>query len=76
MKRNESIWHALTAGIDAKTERKKLWYVILPGIYVYAAVTLGRTRKLLERQHLILFRNENSECKIGWVSESELMERL
>jgi len=28
MKRNESIWHALTAGIDAKVERKKLWYVI------------------------------------------------
>jgi hypothetical protein len=79
MKKNESIWHRLTAGLDAKAERKKLWYLIIPCVAAIPAITLGRTRKgfwnWIGTQSLILYRNDNNECVISWVSVLEICDR-
>jgi len=79
-KKNESIWHALTAGIPVNAEKKKYYYEICPGVG-FKAVSLGRTRErwLSSREHLVLYRNnlnpQNSYCYIDWIPETLLIER-
>jgi hypothetical protein len=77
MKKNESIWHRLTAGLDAQTKKRKFWYEFLPGVCAFKAISLGRIRKmwLVGKQHLVLYRNFEDKCTISWISESQLIER-
>jgi hypothetical protein len=75
MKANESIWHALTAGIDTKAKRKKLWYEILPGALAYKAITLGRIRKFLGSTQFLILYHDGKKCCIEWILKSQLLER-
>ena len=80
MKRNKSIWQALTAGLTANVERKLYWYELCPGV-AFKAVSLGRTRKrwFTSTEHLIAYRNNMDRdypyCVIDWIPESQLIER-
>jgi len=76
MKANESIWHALTAGIDRNAKKLKLWYEILPGALAYKAVTLGRTRKFLGSTQFLILYHDGEKCRINWILKSQLLERL
>jgi hypothetical protein len=79
-KKNESIWHKLTAGIPATATKKKYYYEICPGLG-FKAVSLGRTRDrwFSCKEVLVLYRNnlnpQNSYCYIDWISENQLIER-
>lgn len=76
MKKNESIWHRLTAGLDTKAKRTKLWYEIIPSVYALEAITLGRKRKFLGKtQCLILYRDVDKKCIVEWVLLSNLVNR-
>jgi hypothetical protein len=78
-KKNESIWHLLTAGLDVNN-KTLYWYEMCPGVG-FKAVSFGRTRSTWFNgtEYLIAYRNSlnsaNPYIVVDWVNESLLVKR-